>query len=68
MIMTIGALAVIAGAMLALTLVQHVGEAVVNTQPRNRVLPALGCYLVFFAAALGAFLAIFMFVWPMVGS
>jgi len=65
---TILALVIIVGGMIAMTLLQHVGEAAVDAQPRERMLPALGCYLVLFAAALGAFLALFMFALPMVGS
>jgi len=54
-------------AALALTAVMHVGERTVDAQPRSRMLPALGCYLVVMAGVLGAFLGVLLWSlsrWP----
>lgn len=56
---TITGLAIFAAAMAAIVLLQHGGEKVVEAQPRERVLPALGCHMVLMLimlAGLGALL------------
>ena len=57
--------AIVVAVMVAIVLLQHGGEKVVEAQPRERVLPALGCHIVLTSlmlAGLGALLLWLMVV------